>query len=92
MAAAAFQCRCQRKDFVLCYAKHHDVRETGLSSVMVPVLSKAIAVSRPRFSRCAPPLISTPNWAARATAERTAAGVPMASAHGEAATSTAIAR
>ena len=64
----------------------------GRPSVRVPVLSKAMALSEPRFSNGAPPLIRTPARAARATPERTALGVAMASAQGLAATSTAMAR
>src|SRR3546814_6566316 len=56
------------------------------------LLSKASAVSEPRFSSGPPPLTRTPPRAARATPERTALGVAMASAQGLAATSTAIAR
>ncbi|MPM55675.1 hypothetical protein SDC9_102472 [bioreactor metagenome] len=64
----------------------------GFPWVMVPVLSKATALSRPRFSRWAPPLTSTPLRAACAIPERIAAGVPNARAHGEAATKRVIAR
>ncbi len=64
----------------------------GRPSVSVPVLSKAIALSAPRFSSAAPPFTSTPPRAARATPDSTALGVAMASAQGLAATSTAIAR
>src|SRR3546814_2581620 len=44
----------------------------GRPSVSVPVLSKASAVSEPRFSGGPPPLTRTPPRAARATPERTA--------------------
>ncbi len=58
----------------------------GFPWVSVPVLSNAIARTLPSASRCAPPLIKTPPFAARATAAKTAEGVEIASAHGEAAT------
>ena len=64
----------------------------GRPSVRVPVLSNAIARRVPRFSSGPPPLTSTPSCPARATAASTALGVAIASAHGLAATSTAIAR
>ena len=64
----------------------------GLPSVSVPVLSNAMARTRPRDSRSAPPLISTPPRAARATAASTALGVAIASAQGLAATKTAMDR
>ena len=64
----------------------------GLPSVSVPVLSKAMADSEPRFSNGPPPFTSTPPRAARAMPDSTALGVAIASAHGLAATSTAIAR
>ena len=64
----------------------------NLPSVSVPVLSKASAFSPPMFSRCTPPLISTPLRAAWAMPANTAAGVPNASAHGEAATSNSMPR
>ena len=64
----------------------------GCPVVIVPVLSKATARNRPRFSRCAPPFTSTPPRAARATPASTAAGVPNASAHGDAATNSVMAR
>ncbi len=69
-----------------------DVGERGRPSVSVPVLSNAIARSVPRFSSGPPPFTSTPSCPARATAASTALGVAIASAHGLAATSTAIAR
>ena len=55
-------------------------------------LSKAIASSFPRLSSGPPPFTSTPPRAARATPLSTALGVAIASAHGLAATSTAMAR
>mmetsp|Transcript_60030 Transcript_60030/g.142093 ORF Transcript_60030/g.142093 Transcript_60030/m.142093 type:complete len:339 (-) Transcript_60030:260-1276(-) len=64
----------------------------GLPSVRVPVLSKAMDVSVPRFSSGPPPLTSTPPRAARATPLKTALGTEIAKAQGLAATSTAIAR
>ena len=64
----------------------------GAPSVSVPVLSKAMDVRPPRASSGPPPLTSTPLRPARATPESTADGVAMASAHGDAATRTAIAR
>ena len=64
----------------------------GRPLVSVPVLSSAMARRMARPSKCKPPLINTPDRAARATPERTAAGVLMASAHGLAPTSIAMAR
>lgn len=59
----------------------------GAPTVRVPVLSKAMDFTLPRASRYAPPLMTTPPRAAAETAERTAEGVAIASAQGEAATS-----
>ena len=60
--------------------------------VIVPVLSKAMALNWPRFSRWMPPLTRTPFRAAWATPAMITAGVPKANAQGEAATSKTIAR
>ena len=62
----------------------------GTPSVRVPVLSIAIVRTRASVSRCPPPLMSTPSCADRLSAHSTAAGVPIASAHGEAAVMNAI--
>ena len=63
----------------------------GSPVVIVPVLSKAKIFIIARRSNCKPPLIKTPIFALRATPDKTAAGVPIASAQGEAATKTIIA-
>ncbi len=65
---------------------------TGLPSVRVPVLSKAIAFTDPSASSGPPPFTRMPRRAERAIAASTALGVAIASAHGLAATSTAMAR
>ena len=60
--------------------------------VSVPVLSNETTRIDARSSRMIPPLISTPDWAARARAETTVTGVDSTSAHGQAMTSTSSAR
>ena len=60
--------------------------------VIVPVLSSATSRTRPSASRNAPPLNRMPLRAAFAIADRIVAGVAMTSAHGEATTSSVIAR
>ncbi len=60
--------------------------------VSVPVLSNAIARTRPSASMKRPPLNSTPLRAALAMADRMVAGVAITSAHGEATTSSVMAR
>ena len=62
---------------------------SGRPIVSVPVLSTARTRTIPSASSWAPPFTSTPWRAACAMPERMAAGVPSASAHGEAATSSA---
>src|SRR3546814_6470410 len=52
----------------------------GRPSVSVPVLSNARASSEPSISSGPPPLINTPPRAARATPDKPALGVAMASA------------
>ena len=58
----------------------------GSPSVSVPVLSKAIAVIAPAFSKNVPPLIRTPFFAAFPIADTMATGVEMTSAQGQATT------
>ena len=65
---------------------------TGRLRVSVPVLSSATPRTVPRVSSAAPPLISTPIRLAAPTAATTVTGTEMASAHGDAATSTTSAR
>ncbi|WP_423203276.1 HAD-IC family P-type ATPase, partial [Mycobacterium intracellulare] len=60
----------------------------GRLAVNVPVLSRAIPPIVPRVSSAAPPLMSTPSLEAAPMAATTDTGTAMASAHGEAATST----
>ena len=60
--------------------------------VSVPVLSNATHVMRPSCSRCAPPLINTPERAAAVNAETMDTGVEITSAHGHATTSSVMAR
>ncbi len=64
----------------------------GWLRVRVPVLSSATPRTRPRASRAAPPLTSTPCLLAAPIAATTVTGMEIASAHGEAATSTTRAR
>ncbi|SPB30891.1 hypothetical protein MAJHIDBO_01210 [Propionibacterium freudenreichii subsp. shermanii] len=64
----------------------------GLPWVRVPVLSKATWRTAPNSSKAAPLLITRPNLLAAPMAETTVTGTAMASAHGEAATSTTRAR
>ena len=61
----------------------------GLPSVSVPVLSKAMARTRPMVSNALPPLISRPRRVATARPEAMAAGVESTSAHGQAINSSA---
>ena len=51
--------------------------------VSVPVLSNAAAVTVPTDSRCVPPLMRTPFFAALVIPETTLTGVLMTSAHGQ---------
>ena len=60
--------------------------------VSVPVLSNATARTRPSASMKRPPLNRMPLRAALAIADRMVAGVAITSAHGEATTSSVIAR
>jgi len=61
-------------------------------SVRVPVLSNATHRTEASRSRCAPPLMRTPARAAAVSADTMDTGVEMTSAHGQATTSSAIAR
>ena len=65
---------------------------SGRPIVSVPVLSTASARTVPSASSCEPPFTSTPCRAACAMPDRIAAGVPRASAQGDAATSRAMPR
>ncbi len=65
---------------------------TGVPCVSVPVLSNARLRTAASRSRCAPPLMSTPRRAPAASADTTATGVAMTSAHGQAITSSTSAR
>ena len=58
-------------------------------SVIVPVLSKAMARTAANRSSAEPPLMRMPVPASRPSAAMTAAGVAKISAHGQATTSTA---
>lgn len=60
---------------------------SGNPLVNVPVLSNATASIRPASSRCMPPLISTPFFAALPIAVTIEIGVEMTSAHGQPTTS-----
>ncbi|SHQ85040.1 Uncharacterised protein [Mycobacteroides abscessus subsp. abscessus] len=64
----------------------------GRLAVRVPVLSSAMVRTTPRASRAAPPLTSTPSLEAAPIAATTVTGTEIASAHGDAATSTTRAR
>ena len=59
----------------------------GFPSVKVPVLSNAMAVMAPAFSKNVPPLIKTPFFAAFPIADTIATGVEMTKAQGQATTS-----
>ncbi len=54
----------------------------GVPCVSVPVLSNAMHRTRPSISRCRPPLMRTPFFAAPASAETMDTGVESTSAHG----------
>ena len=64
----------------------------GRLRVSVPVLSRATVRIRPMASRAAPPLTRVPCLEAAPIAATTVTGTEIASAHGEAATSTTRAR
>ncbi len=64
----------------------------GVPSVSVPVLSTATVSMRPSASSASPPLTSTPARAAPPTADTTATGTEITSAHGHATMSSASAR
>jgi hypothetical protein len=57
--------------------------------VRIPVLSNATVPTVPTDSRCVPPLISTPFFAALVMPETTLTGVLITSAHGQERTSSA---
>ena len=65
---------------------------TGVPRVSVPVLSNARLRTAASRSRCAPPLMRTPRRAPAASADTTATGVAITSAHGQAITSSTSAR
>ena len=67
-------------------------RTVGRPWVSVPVLSNAMVRTAPSSSNALPPLTKTPPRAVLAMPASTAAGVDIASAHGDAPTSTVIAR
>src|SRR5699024_7134050 len=56
----------------------------GFPSVKVPVLSKAIVLIAPAFSKNVPPFMSTPFLAAFPIADTIATGVEITSAQGQA--------
>ena len=65
---------------------------SGAPRVSVPVLSNATQRTLLVFSRCTPPLISTPLRAAPASAATIETGVEITSAHGQETTSSTSAR
>src|SRR5699024_1523154 len=70
----------------------HVVTTRGSLRVRVPVLSNATRRIVPNCSNAAPDLIITPSSLADPIAEITVTGTAIASAHGDAATSTTRAR
>jgi hypothetical protein len=60
--------------------------ERGRGHFVSPVLSNAMLPTRPKLSRCCPPLTMTPFWARAASPATYVTGVEMISAQGQAIT------
>ncbi len=76
-----------RSSASVCPSRGTTSTTVGLPSVSVPVLSKAIATSRPARSRCSPPLMRIPRRAAAVRPATMLTGVEITNAQGQAITS-----